>query len=154
MIQEAGITMNHPPPSPRKQRGWSIMQVALGLTLTGLAAALALDRWNESQTASLQQSAFLETVSWLTGMYEFGVLRNFTYTGLDHTDLLAESSIEDANNVFGLAITITVTGTNWQLNYPFPDTISCEYVQIRIVGLPGVAGVPACNGATLEAVID
>ncbi len=136
-------------PNLRKQAG---MSMASAVFYLAIAAALAFSSYAIYITLTADQrnqSAFNEVTYWLNSMHQMGVIRGFVYTGLDQTNLIAETTIENANNVYGTPITIAVTGTNWQLSYTFPDQASCQYVRQRIINYPWLiaANPTACSAA-------
>lgn len=140
----------------RKQRGASLIQVALGLLVLTISGVFAFNQYQELQTSNRNNYAFEETSQWLGSMTNIGSLNAHVYTGLDADTVVDQTSIEDTTNIYGLAISTDIVTSNWQLTFPFPDAVACEYVLTRVVDHPGLASTaPTCNASNeLVAVVE
>ncbi len=135
---------------PRRQIGANYLVGALiALAIGGAAGIYMIAQGGEGGGEMMNQAAVDEVISWLNSMHMIGITRGFDYTGLDETDLIAETSIDDEANVFGIDIGVAVAAGNWQLTYTAPDAASCNYILQRIDEHQGlVAANPvACTAA-------
>ncbi|MBL4571571.1 MAG: hypothetical protein JKY40_10590 [Gammaproteobacteria bacterium] len=132
------------------QKGIGLVQVALALSVVAIVTLFAFQRFGEVSDDARNTAAFEEVTRWLGEMVGMGAVNAHVYTGLTQADVLLETSIDDATNVYGLAITAAVAAGNWALSYPFPAADACEYVESRIANHPGLIGTaPACSGANV-----
>ena len=137
-----------------RQLGLSLQGTLLSLAIVAASSALVFTIFRGGSLTQMNQAAFSEVTMLLTTMYQVGVTRGFNYGSLTQADLIAETPLDNANNVFGTAFTIAVAAGNWQLTYTFPDNSSCQYVLQRINDHPGVTGTPACAAGVLTATVE
>ncbi len=136
--------------SLKAQAGVGLIQMALALSILAIVSFLAFQRYSEVQDDARNIAAFEEVTRWLGEMIGIGAVRAHIYSGLTQADILLQTSIDDATNVYGLPITVAPGGGGWILTYPFPFADACEYVAGRIVGHPGLTATPpACNGGNV-----
>lgn len=129
-----------------KQKGYNLVQLGMYTILVsaGIAASAGVYQALSSDTSNTQ--ALEEASTILNQMGSMGASNGHVYTGLLAADLIAETSIDDAVNVFGLTFSLAVATGDWELTYPFPDSSSCEWVESRIAGNPALnATAPACD---------
>lgn len=137
-----------------KQKGIGLIQVAFALLILSIGGVFAFQQYQETLTASRNNFAYEEASRWLGHMANMGSVRGHVYTGLDVSDIISSTPIEDATNVYGLTNTVTVTAGNWVLGFPTPNAASCQFILQRITGHPGLASAPTCDTSTLSATVE
>jgi len=140
--------------SINSQKGFSLIQTALAIAVAVAATAMSYNLYQRSFDTARSNAAYEEVNLWLANMTNIGSLNAHVYTGLSATDVVQQTSIPDATNVYGQTIALTVVATNWQMAYPFPDMDSCRYVLGRVANHPGLAGAPTCADNTLTATVE
>ena len=136
--------------SLKKQRGFGLLQAALMIAIMAFGAVYAWRGYEEGLAATRSNSALEEVSRWLGYMTNIATQNAHVFTGLDADDVIAQTPISSATNLYGQTITVAVATNNWQFSYPFPDSSSCEYVEARVLGHPGLTTTaPACNASNV-----
>ena len=127
-----------------KEKGFTLIEFMVVIALIGIGLLFIVSQFKDAGDQNKSQTAIKNITSLASGISSFRDLRN-GYTGVTHTGIASSSSAPTnmvvmvggapvLTNVFGGAVTVSGTATDYTVTYPSVPQKNCIDIASKLIG--------------------